>query len=96
MIDFSASGYLARRIHNLEEYISREMVGVDRYDPRLPKAKPRPAPVSDVVALRAEYMSAGLDKLPDSFVLYRVLGNDLPPRHEVGQTLTKPAVHARS
>ncbi|KPQ13239.1 MAG: glycosyltransferase [Rhodobacteraceae bacterium HLUCCO18] len=87
LIDFSASGYLARRIDNLEEYINREMVGLDRFDPRLPKAPSRPKPVTDVVALRAEYMSAGLDEVPDTFVLYRVLGNDLPPRHEVGQTL---------
>ena len=87
LIDFSASGYLARRIDNLETYINREMVSADRYDPRLPKVPPRPLPVTDVVALRAEYMAAGLDAVPDTFVLYRVLGNDLPPRHEVGQTL---------
>jgi hypothetical protein len=87
LIDFSASGYLAQRLENLETYINREMVGEDRFDPRLPKVPPRPAPVTDVVALRADYRAAGLDTVPDTFVLTRVLGNDLPPRHEAGQTL---------
>lgn len=88
LIDFSASGYLAERLENLEVYVNREYSGEDRFDPRLPKAPPRPAPVTDVVRLRADYMAAGLDKVPDTFVLYRILGNDLPPRHEVGQTLS--------
>ena len=36
-------------------------------------------------ALRREYRDRGLDRLPDSFALIRVVGNDLPPRHALGQ-----------
>jgi hypothetical protein len=55
---------------------------------RAPETRRAPRPVTDVVALRADYRASGLDKEPDTFVLYRVLGNDLPPRHEIGQTLS--------
>ena len=36
--------------------------------------------------LKAEYREKGLDRLPDTFVLYRVIGNDLYPRHKKGQS----------
>jgi hypothetical protein len=43
LIDFSASGYLAARLENLETYVDREFFAKDRYDPRRPKpAPPRP------------------------------------------------------
>jgi hypothetical protein len=87
LIDFSATGYLSARLDALETYVNREGFDPDRFDPRLPKSEPQPAPVTDVIALRAGYKAAGLDTVPDTFVLYRILGNDLPPRHEVGQTL---------
>jgi len=44
---------------------------------------PRP----NVAALKREYRTKGLDRDPETFVLYRILGNDLPPRHRQGQTL---------
>jgi hypothetical protein len=88
LIDFSASGYLAARLENLETYVDREFFAKDRYDPRRPKPAPHPPSVTDVVALRASYRASGLDEEADTFVLYRVLGNDLPPRHEIGQTLS--------
>jgi hypothetical protein len=34
-----------------------------------------------------EYSRRGLANEPDTFVLYRIIGNDLPPRHRSGQTL---------
>lgn len=37
-------------------------------------------------ALKAEYVRKGLDKEPDTFVLYRIVGNDLTPRHRKGQS----------
>lgn len=40
----------------------------------------------NVDALKAEYIKKGLDKVPDNFVLYRIIGNDLYPRHKLGQT----------
>jgi hypothetical protein len=87
LIDFSPAGYLARRIEDIATFIDPQGAGQDAYNPRRPAPPPPPVPVTDVVALRAEYRSAGLDREPDRFVLYRILGNDLPPRHEAGQTL---------
>jgi len=37
--------------------------------------------------LREIYRSSPLAAEPDTFVLYRVIGNDLPPRHASGQSL---------
>jgi hypothetical protein len=42
LIDFSASGYLAARLENLETYVDREFFAKDRYDPRRPKPAPHP------------------------------------------------------
>ena len=33
-----------------------------------------------------EYLLSGTWDEPDSFILYRIIGNDLPPRHRIGQT----------
>ena len=52
---------------------------------RLTSTRPR-APSPKVRALKAEYRAKGLDREPNSFVLYRILGNDLYPRHKPGQT----------
>lgn len=35
---------------------------------------------------RASYSRSALKSSPDTFALYRILGNDLPPRHKQGQT----------
>ena len=40
----------------------------------------------NVEGLKAEYREKGLDRKPDTFVLYRVIGNDLYPRHKKGQS----------
>lgn len=37
-------------------------------------------------ALLEEYKQKGLDGEADSFVIYRIVGNDLYPRHQIGQT----------
>jgi hypothetical protein len=37
--------------------------------------------------LKKDYLEKGLDKMQNSFVLYRIIGNDLYPRHQKGQTL---------
>ena len=42
---------------------------------------------NDREALKADYKNKGMDKAPDTFVLYRIIGNDLYPRHKKGQTL---------
>lgn len=41
---------------------------------------------SDLDALKKEYRKKGLDKVSDTFVLYRIIGNDLHPRHKKGQS----------
>lgn len=45
------------------------------------KLKIREAPLRDV------YSACDLAGAPETFVLYRIIGNDLPPRHRVGQSL---------
>jgi hypothetical protein len=45
-----------------------------------------PAPTRDPTDLMAEYEAKGLHQEPDTFVLYRVIGNDLFPRHRLGQS----------
>lgn len=42
--------------------------------------------IHDTAALRAEYIQRGLHRVPDTFVLYRIIGNDLVPRHAPGQS----------
>jgi len=44
-------------------------------------------PGCDFDALKLEYLKSPLLDEPDTFILYRILGNDLPPRHLKGQTL---------
>jgi hypothetical protein len=41
----------------------------------------------DEDGLRREYAASDLSRETDSFVLYRIVGNDLWPRHEIGQSL---------
>ena len=56
---------------------------------------PMPAIVDDEAAddrqreanRKWEYLTRGLYREPDTFVLYRIIGNDLPPRHREGQSL---------
>jgi hypothetical protein len=86
LIDFSASGYL-RAAGKPRDLCKPRIFGKDRYDPRLPKPAAAPAPGDRCGRAAGRLRAAGLDTVPDTFVLYRMLGNDLPPRHEIGQTL---------
>jgi hypothetical protein len=45
-----------------------------------------PAPQIDEEQLRSRYEKSGIAGEPDSFVLYRIVGNDLVPRHRKGQS----------
>lgn len=49
--------------------------------------QPPPIANADEVDQRWEYLVRGLYEEPDTFVLYRIVGNDLPPRHTAGQTV---------
>lgn len=87
LVDFSAPGFLKSRIEQLEKYTLCEQSDETSYNSRRKRPVARAAPPTDVAALKAEYLTKGLDKDADTFVLYRILGNDLPPRHSAGQTL---------
>ena len=54
---------------------------IDNPIEQLKKAQPK-----NVSVLIEEYRKKKLDQMPDTFVLYRILGNDLYPRHKKGQT----------
>jgi hypothetical protein len=44
-------------------------------------------PRCDLEALKTRYFKTKVSEEPDTFVLYRIIGNDLPPRHRKGQTI---------
>jgi hypothetical protein len=45
-----------------------------------------PVPDPDFSKLEKQYTQSPVSKEPDTFVLYRIIGNDLPPRHRRGQS----------
>jgi len=49
----------------------------------LERGKP---PSPDLEALKQNYSQSALASRPDTFVLYRIIGNDLVPRHRKGQS----------
>ncbi len=55
--------------------------------PKDPVASIKKAKIPEA-PLRAAYSACPLARTPDTFVLYRIIGNDLPPRHRSGQSLT--------
>ena len=87
LIDLGQPGFLRDRIENLDLLFQRKTTGGAQFSPMLPKPDPGFPPPQDLAGLRAEYHLKGLNRRPDRFVLYRILGNDLPPRHEMGQTV---------
>ncbi len=87
MIDLSKPGYLRDRIEDLDALFAQRDMKANQYSPLLPKPGATSAPALDLAGLRAEYYEKGLNRRPNRFALYRILGNDLPPRHKIGQTL---------
>ncbi|WP_409304211.1 alginate lyase family protein [Peribacillus sp. SCS-155] len=41
---------------------------------------------ADISSLQKEYIDKNLHEIPDRFILYRIIGNDLYPRHKKGQS----------
>ncbi len=74
------SGYWAHRFPRYARFFESMHRKIDPVE-LLHKAKPR-----NREALEAEYQEKGLDRVPDTFVLYRIIGNDLCPRHKKGQS----------
>lgn len=87
LIDLSRAGYLEGRTAGLT--FLEPSQELDPAEKQWVRRAPRPvrSPTPDVAALMAEAGSKGLLEGPDSFVLYRIIGNDLYPRHEPGQSL---------
>lgn len=77
----------ARRVAKLDFLFPRALgVGIRYpYDTVSPCDRD-PPPQPDPEALRQEYRERGLDREEDTFVLYRIVGNDLVPRHRKGQS----------
>jgi hypothetical protein len=70
--------------------IKHQLFGPGRDQPfEVPAGRPRdrgPPPSIDYDALVAAYRDSPVSAEPDTFVLYRIVGNDLPPRHSAGQS----------
>lgn len=69
----------------LAHYLAARRDPAVRFDPPLVRGDRAGAPYED--DLKWEYLVRGMHEVPDTFVLYRIIGNDLPPRHRVGQGL---------
>lgn len=87
MIDLGVPSFLRARLEEYDTLLKIEDGETPTFSPRKTRPKVRSAVVADLAALKAEYLSKGLDTQPDTFVLYRIIGNDLPPRHKSGQAL---------
>jgi len=88
---FAAAAYLERHPDALlrwrtplAAYLAAQRDGAVPVDPPVVRldAEGRPREAD----LRWEYLVGGLHREPDTF-LYRIIGNDLPPRHRPGQSL---------
>ena len=76
---------LVRRIFGKEQTRRKEQVH-RAFNPRMPAPKLAPPKSPNLTALRTNYVECGLDREPNTFVLYRIIGNDLYPRHMKGQS----------
>lgn len=87
-----------RRILFALEQVARYVPGSSRVHRRIKEGTPlwvspvpvsqprdRGSPTSDPEAVLARYRASPVTRERDDFVLYRIIGNDLPPRHQVGQ-----------
>src|SRR6056297_44445 len=88
LIDLGKPGLLSSRLDDYESYFQSSETAKGVFEPWFKPDPLPPAPPPDIAALKAEYLTKGLDAEADTFALYRILGNDLPPRHDEGQTLT--------
>ena len=87
LIDLSRAGYLEARAAELPFLESAPTLDPAEKEWIRRAPQPERPPIPDVAALRAEAAAKGMLDTPDSFVVYRIIGNDLYPRHEPGQSL---------
>lgn len=84
LIDLGVPGYLDAR---LPPPPAPPVAEDDGTVPNRPIPELAPVPPLDIAAAKAETVARGLDRVPDDFILYRIVGNDLHPRHRSGQSL---------
>lgn len=61
------------------------VLGLDRIDVTYPSDRTQQVNFNPA-QLAADYRASPIAEATDNFVLYRIIGNDLPPRHSKGQT----------
>jgi hypothetical protein len=83
----SVIGNVARQVPGSQRMRRRIRDGTPLRVPpvRVSKACDRGRPRTDREAVLARYRASWVTNEPDDFALYRIIGNDLPPRHEFGQ-----------
>lgn len=83
----SAVGHVARRVPGSKRIRRRIRDGTPLWvaPVRVTQARDRGQPPTDPDTVLARYEASKVTDEPDDFVLYRIIGNDLPPRHETGQ-----------
>lgn len=70
----------------LRRWVLRRILGPDAVVPVSLPAERGPAPIADCEKLLRDYRNSKAGTQPDNFVLYRIIGNDLFPRHARGQS----------
>lgn len=71
--------------------IKRRLFGADQRTPipvpvRQPSDERGELTGVEIADLAERYRASSVSSMPDTFVLYRIIGNDLPPRHALGQS----------
>ena len=75
---------IAEPIYRIEARIAEWRSGLDQQSTE--GEPPEAPPQFDLKVAKAAYDASPLAAEPDSFVLYRIIGNDLKPRHRSGQS----------
>lgn len=91
LLDLGKPGLLRGSLEKIDFYLQPQSARKAEFSPRRARPENPRRAVADVAALKADYSASGLADVADTFVLYRILGNDLPPRHGDGQTLANLA-----
>lgn len=83
----SVLGSVARRVPGSRRIRRRIRDGTPVWVSPVPvtRARDRGEPPANHDAVLGQYHASAITDEPDDFVLYRIIGNDLPPRHETGQ-----------
>jgi hypothetical protein len=75
-----------KRLRKLGRRMHRLLAPPKPAAPPPPPPPPPPVPAINIEKLQQKYAESSLSLEPDSFVLYRIIGNDLYPRHSLGMS----------